>query len=362
MSTENLTENNLLSVGNLSNPKKSQFKSLMVYFQLIAFGLGLGLLAFVVYKIGFRTIIEALGRVGWGFLIVIGLNGSRHFLRALSLYLAIPPPHRSFKFRYAVAARLGGEAVSFVTFTGPFLGEATKAALLKRNVPLSQGVTAVVVDNILYDISVGLLILGGVGAMFYAYGSSDEAMKYVLLGIAVAILLVLITIIIAVRNDVKPMTWLLTKLSKQHLLPRFIETKKQAVYDLENNIYRFYRQRRLAFFAVSGLIVLSHALSVVEVYIVLSMLGFEAFPSTAFIIESLNKIINFTFSFVPGTVGVSEGGNGIILRSLGYAAATGVTLALIRRGAMLFWIIIGLIILLWQMVLRGTQHFKKRLS
>lgn len=362
MSTDNLTDNNLLAAGNISGAKKSPLKNVMIYVQLAAFLGGIGLLAFVVYKIGFQTVVDALSRVGWGFLIVIGLNGSRHFLRALSLYLAIPSQHRLFKFRYAVAARLGGEAVSFLTFTGPFLGEATKAALLKRSVPLSQSVTAVVLDNILYDISVGLLILGGVGMMFYVSGTGDESMEYALLGVAAAMFVGLIAAIYALRRSIKPATWLLEKLSARNILPKFLETKKQAVFDVENNVYQFYKERKTAFAAVAGLIAVSHFLSFVEVYVVLQMLGFETYPSTAFIIESLNKIINSVFSFVPGTVGVSEGGNGVILKALGYTTATGVTLALVRRGAMFFWIVIGLLILLWRMFLRGSQHLKNRLS
>jgi hypothetical protein len=47
----------------------------------------------------------------------------------------------------------------------------------------------------------------------------------------------------------------------------------------------------------------------------------------AYIIESLTKVINFAFAFVPGTIGVYEAGNGIILRTLGYTTAVGVALA-----------------------------------
>lgn len=362
MNTGNLTEENPLTIADAPPEKKSKLKNLMVYFQMFGFLLGFGLFAFVVYRIGFQTIFDALSRVGWGFLLVIALNGSRHFLRAFSLYLALPAEHRDFKFRYALAARLGGEAVSFVTFTGPFLGEATKAALLKRNTPLSEGVTAVVVDNILYDISVGLLILSGVGLLFLEYGSGDETMKYVLLGTALAVFISFVVLIFAVRGQFKPLTWLLTKMTEKGVLPQFMQGKKQAIFNLEENVYKFYKERRGAFFAVSGLILVSHILSFTEIYLVLQMLGYEAFLSTAFIIESLNKIINSIFTFVPGTVGVSEGGNGIILKILGYTTATGVTLALVRRGAMLFWIIIGLLILLWRMILRGSEHLKNKNS
>lgn len=272
MNTENFTEENPLAAPDFVRPQKSLLKSLLVYLQLVGFVAGLALLGFVVYKIGFRTITDALGRVGWGFLFVVALNGSRHLLRALSLYIAVAPQHREFKFRYAVAARLGGEAVSFATFTGPFLGEATKAALLKKNVPLAESVTAVVLDNILYDVSVGLLVLGGVGMMFYVYGAGDEAMRYALVGVSAAIAIALAAVMLALRGRVKMFSWLLSKLSAKKLLPNAVERKKQAISDLEDNVFQFYRERRTAFFAVAGLIVFSHVLSFVEVYAVLSTL------------------------------------------------------------------------------------------
>lgn len=365
MSVENLTENESLPIENSARENKSKFGSPMLWIQLITFILGFALLIFVVYKIGFHTLFDAFARVGWGFLIIVALNGARHFIRALCIYLAIPAKHRSFKYRYALAARFGGEAVSFLTFTGPLLGEATKAALLKKRVPLSYGVAAVVVDNILYDISVALLVLGGVGVMFYVYGGGDSpAMRYVLYGVAAVIILIIAVIIIAAKSRLKPLSWTLKKLSERKWLPRFLESKQKHIDELEESVHEIYTHRKATFFAMFGLIVLSHVLSVVEVYAALYML--EVFPpahfSTAYIIESLTKVINFAFSFVPGTVGVYEGGNGIILRSLGYTTATGVTLALVRRGAILFWTFVGLMILLWRGVSSGTRHLTKRES
>ena len=363
MSVENLTENESLPVENAVPKNKARFGSPMVWLQFITFILGLGLLVFVIYKIGFHTLIDAFTKVGWGFFLIVALNGARHFIRALCLYLAVPSQHRAFKYRYAVAARFAGEAVSFMTFTGPLLGEATKAALLKKRVPLAHGVTAVVVDNILYDISVALLILGGVGVMFYVYGSGEsQAVRYVLYGVAFFASLMIVAIVAAAKSRVKPLSWAFKKLNEKNWLPRFLEAKQKGVYELEDNIHELYSKRRATFFAMFGLIVLSHVLSVVEVFSALYML--DVFPtptfSIAYIIESLTKVINSVFSFVPGTVGVYEGGNGIILRSLGYTTLVGVTLALIRRGAILFWKFVGLIILLWRGIARGTQHLKRR--
>ncbi len=82
---------------------------------------------------------------------------------------AVPREHRRFNFIQALAARLGGEAISFLTFTGPLLGEATKVALLRKRVPLTYGVPALVVDNLLYNLSVVFFVLSGACVMLFSY-------------------------------------------------------------------------------------------------------------------------------------------------------------------------------------------------
>src|SRR6476620_2256460 len=126
MSVENIVAGDGTGMGSPVRRPASKVGNSLLWLQLAVFVSGLGLLFFVIYKIGFHTVVETVQRIGWGFLIVVFLNGARHLIRSLCLYLAVPHQHRSFKFRFAVAARLGGEAVSLVTFTGPFLGEATK--------------------------------------------------------------------------------------------------------------------------------------------------------------------------------------------------------------------------------------------
>ena len=359
MNFENLADHKLLSIKPVSSPdlvKPSGVKSVL-WIQLVVFILGLGLLSFVVYYIGFYKIFEALQRVGWGFLLILTLNGVRHWLRALCIYLAIPAEHRKFNYLHAVSARLGGEAVSVLTFTGPLLGEAAKATLLKTRVPLSQGISAVVVDNILYDISVILLILSGVGVLLFSFAVGENPIIYVLFIITGFITLIAIGLMLLTKYRIKPITWLLTKFSKKTWLPQFILAKKDHINEIETNVYDFYTERRGSFYSLIGINFLAHALGIGEVYLALYLLGFTPNMVNSFIIESLTKVINLIFSFVPGTVGVYEGGTGVILHTLGYVTATGVMLGLVRKGAILFWTCVGLIILLWRAIpKRHTQQ------
>lgn len=329
------------------------------WLQGIAFVLGLGLFVYVINRVGVEPIFDALKQIGFGVFIIIGMNGLRHVLRTLSMSVAVDPEHRKFTFGHVFAARLGGETVTFLTFTGPLLGEATKAALLRRRVPLAHGVPALFVDNMLYNLSVGAFMLSGALVMLAVY-PIPIVVSIVLVGIAVMSASFIIAVSLAARKRVMLLTWIIDKLGQKGFHPHFLTSKREQIYSVETNVYNFYTHRKKSFFAMLGFDFLSHAASVLEVFIALRLLGYEPQVTAAYIIESLTKVINFAFSFVPGTIGVYEYGNKEILETLGYIAATGVALAIVRKAAIIFWTIIGLLILVWRTVPHGARRLADR--
>lgn len=359
MQNENLLDPQTTPAKTPSGKTRSKNTNLLIWIHAITFALGLALLAFVIYRIGFESLLESVSHVGWGFVLILVLNNARHLLRAASMYLAVAPERRTFKYRSAVAARFGGEAVTFFTFTGPFLGDATKAVLLKKNLPLTYGASAIIIDNILYYVTVILVVLTGVAALIFAYGSSGSAMRNVLTFIVLISLVMFAGLVLAILYRVKPVTQFIDFLARRNIAPAFLVKKRQDILNVEENVFHFYHDRRADFFKVFFISLSVHAVSVAEVFYALKFLGFDANVSTAFIIESLTKIINAVFGFIPGTIGVYEGGNGLILSTLGYTTAVGVALALVRRGAILFSTSIGLVILIWRGAARGAKHLAK---
>jgi len=342
--------------------KMSRKTHILILVHAVTFLLGLALLVFVIYRIGYQSLLDSLATIGWGFAVILGLNVARHFLRAASLYRAVAPAHRKFKYRHAVAARFGGEAVNFFSFAGPFLGDATRAVLLKKNMPLAEGASAVIIDNILYYVTVILMVLAGVAVLLAGYGSNGSTMSNVLLAIVVVALLLFTALIFAMAKQVKPLTQMIDFLEKRGIAPGFVLKQRKGLTDVERNVFQFYHDRRADFFIVFGISSAVHAISVAEVFAGLKLLGNESTVANAFIIESLTKVINAVFSFIPGTIGVYEGGNGLILKTLGYTTAVGVALALVRRGAILFSTIVGLVILLWRGAARGAKHLAEERS
>lgn len=339
---------------------RAVLKGHFIWLQGVVFAAGLGLLIFLLYKIGFDTVFTTISQVGWGFLLIIATNFSRHLIRASCIYLAIPKEHRHVKYRNVLAARLAGEAMNLMTFTGPVLAEATKAAMLRNRITFARSAAAVIVDDIMYYISVALMMLSGVALMVLTVGAPGKVMRYSLIGITIGAFVMLIGMFLVIKYNARPLSFVLDKLDNRGRLPKFISTKKSHVYEIETNVYSVYSERPKLFYSLLGLGCLAHVTSIIEVYLALFMLGYQTTITNAYIIESLTKVINAAFSFVPGTVGVYEGGNGIILKTLGFTTAIGVALALVRRGAILFWAAFGFAILLWRTVDSGTKSLKKQ--
>lgn len=329
-----------------STTKKSRRS--FVWLQALAFLLGLGLLVYVINRVGVQPLFDALKRIGFGFFVILGLSGLRHVLRTIAMRAAVPPEHRRITFRQAFAARLGGEAISFLTFTGPLLGEATKVALLRKRVPLTYGVPALVVDNLLYNLSVVFFVLSGACVMLLSYRLPTPVYT-VLLIIAGVAALGIVAAALAAKRRVMLLTWVMDLLARLRLSPKVILKRRHHISHLEAKVYDFYKHHPAAFFGMIACNLLAHVSSVVEVYVALHMLGFYPHAAQAYIIESLTKVINFVFAFVPGTIGVYEGGTEVILqKGLGFTPAAGLALALVRKAAIVCWTSVGLFVLTWR--------------
>ncbi len=338
---------------------KSKRRSI-AWMQAFAFLLGLGLLIYVINRVGIQPLFDALLRVGFGFFIILGISGLRHFLRTIAMRAAVPKEHRRISFRSAFAARLGGEAISFLTFTGPLLGEATKVALLRKRVPLTYGVPALVVDNLLYNLSVVFFVLSGACVMLLYY-PLPSGVYAILVLIAVVATLGILTAGFAAKRRVMLVTWFVDRLAQLRLSPKVILKRRDQIHHLETKVYDFYRHHPGAFFGMIACDLLSHASSVIEVYVALHMLGFDPTVSQSYIIESLTKVINFVFAFVPGTIGVYEGGTEVILqKGLGFTPAAGLALALVRKAAIVCWTSVGLLVLTYRTLPNAWQRVLDR--
>ena len=79
----------------------------------------------------------------------------------------------------------------------------------------------------------------------------------------------------------------------------------------------------------------------IEVFLMLRILGIDANLFEAIILESLIQLMRTASFFIPGNLGVQEGGLALILGIMGVHPSLGVALSLLKRARQIIWTGIG---------------------
>jgi len=314
----------------------------------IIFGL-LGLLLFVYFvsRAGVGEIISNIQRLGAGFILILAVSSVRYIVRALAWTVCIEPPHR-LPFRDAFAARLMGDALgNIIPFVSVAVSEPSKAVFVKDRVPLMVGLSALAIENIFYALTVALFIFSGTATLLLTF-SLPKSLRYASIGALITTLVIISLAYLLIRRQARFLSGALGFLSKRGIMTKLVEKLRPRAQSLEERVYGFYATRRGSFLSIFLLDMCFHLAGVVEVFITLSFISPVAPTLTqAFILESVNRIINVAFKFIPLRAGVDEGGTGQVSKALGFARGIGETLAIVRKGRDIFWSSIGLL-LIWK--------------
>ena len=310
---------------------------------VIGFIVGLALFAYFVEKAGVGQILEGISRLGAGFVLVILVSSLRQIARSIAWTLCMEPPQR-LRFRDAFRARVMGDAIgNILPFAGFLVSEPAKPALIRDRVPLMAGISALAIENIFYALSVALFIFSGMVALLLSF-SVPKGLRLVSI-----ITLVVIAVVIAlggvlIAKRLKFVSGTAKFLHRRGLNEKWIE----QAGSLEDRVYGFYQRNSARFLPILLLEFCFHLAGVIEIYVTLSFISPDQPPTflTAFILESVNRIITVAFKFIPMKMGVDEAGTGRVSKVLQFTMATGVTLAIVRKARDLFWAAAGMILLL----------------
>jgi hypothetical protein len=303
---------------------------------------GVLLFAYFVKRAGVGEILGNIKRLGAGFLLVLAISSVRHIVRSLAWTKCFEAPDR-LSFRDAFRARLMGDALgNIVPLASMFVSEPSKPALIRDRVPLMAGLSAIAIENIFYSLSVAVFIFSGMTALLLSF-HLPKAMRFVSIGGLIFIFLLISGAAIVIRKQMKFLSGALEFLYGRGIARRWLESGRSRVSTFEDRIYGFYQRNRSRFFLILMLEVCFHLAGVLEIYVTLSFISFGFAPTfyTAFILESVNRVINVVFKFVPMRMGVDEFGTGKVSGILKFAETTGVTLAIVRKGRDLFWTAVG---------------------
>jgi Lysylphosphatidylglycerol synthase TM region len=327
----------------------------------IIFGLlGLVLFAYFVSAAGAGEIISRIQRLGAGFLLILAVSSLRYVVRSLAWTRCIDPAYR-LRFRDALAARLMGDALgNIIPFVSVAVSEPSKAVFVKDRVPLIVGLSGLAIENMFYALSVALFIFSGTATLLLTF-SLPKPLRYASISALCVTLVIVPLAYLVIRRQSRFLSGALKFLGNRRIAPKVMAKVKPRAESLEERVYGFYASSQRSFISIFALDCCFHLAGVLEVFITLSFISPVAPTLThAFILESVNRIINVAFKFIPLRAGVDEGGTGQVSRVLGFSRGIGETLAIVRKGRDIFWVAIGLL-LIWKrgFSLRGLNDQKE---
>ena len=296
--------------------------------RVLLIGVGWVLLAFLLVRLDASEIFALLRGIGWYFGLITVIYGGYEMLRALALRQCVIAEHRP-AYWDLLRIRISGEAIQFLTFTGPFLAEPTKASYLRsRGLTTTEAFAATVTEFLIYMLLSAAMSVAGLYYLLHAFNLTrpvSVAARTILYG-AGGFLLVSAY---AVARRIYLIGYVISKIARLLSLRRFLNpVQVRHTEDLLLAVLRT-RPRRL----LSILLIESGAqlLLIFELFVLFWAVRQPVSPLSPFLIEATTKFISVGFFFIPGQVGITEGAYAIVFHEIGLAASMGFALALARR-------------------------------
>ena len=314
---------------------------------VLAAVVGLALFVYFIRRAGVADVADGVRRLGWAFVVVVALGGVRFLIRAAAWIRCLDGPNR-LTLGHTFQAVAAGDALGNLTPLSIIVSEPAKGMFLRHREPLSRTLPALAVENLFYTLSAMFVIGGGLVAVILMFQTSSQL--WVTTSVVVAAMVGLVTTAhwVIWRNwpiGSSTLDWL----QRRGVAPRMLARFATRVRRIEDHIHALYPRERARLVPLAVLEFSFHLLAILEVFLVLSVISDQ--PPTvlhAFVFESTNRFISFAFRFVPLRIGVDEAGSGMFADLLAFGTATGVTLAIVRKGRILVWITIGVLFLIRQ--------------
>lgn len=303
-------------------------------------------LFWMLQTIGWEALGHHLRLIGWCWPLILLPYLLVNLMDAIAWHFVIDSPPPRVTIGHLFFNRLAGEAINILTPTASLGGEPLKALMLqKRGVSLTSATASVVISKGILVLSMVTYILLGLILAPFLF-----ALPYHwLLGLLLAALILGIAALIFVLGQKRGLCQpTLTLLKKIRIFPRFLQEKEEAIRRLDVQMISFYQHHRGKFYLALGLFFLGWLCHGLEVYLIFYLLGHPLSLVTALCLDALAILITSLAFFIPGNLGVQDGGNILLVLGLHLGAVLGAAFSIIRRLREGFWLAVGLAVLAYE--------------
>jgi len=313
-------------------------KRLPLLFLLI----GLFCFFWLVHSISLSVLLANLKLIGWGVLLVIIVELLGDILTTRGWWLTLAHEVRLVPFPTLYGMRLAGAAVNSVTPTAMIGGEVLKALLLRRYVPVADSFASVIAAKVSLLLGHLLFVLVGIVAFFRRL-ALPPGVKQSLIAVFMLALLGGIWLCYAQRNGLFARIFAVA--DRWGISSTVLVGVRVQAATIDAKLADLYISRGRDFALSVFFHFLAQGLGAVQIFLILSCLAVPADFLTCVAVETLSLLIDGLMFFVPGQVGVQEGGKVVIFSALGFTPAIGFTVGVALRLNQLAVSMLGLAVL-----------------
>jgi uncharacterized protein (TIRG00374 family) len=293
--------------------------------------------------VGWPEIIGHLKLVGWYWPLILLPYLLVNLCDAASWYCCFERFPPGVTIGHLFFNRLAGEAVNVLTPMASLGGEPVKAVMLQqRGIALTDATASLVISKGVLVLSLAFYILLGLAAAPFLFHLSTGRW-WALAAAALALGLGAVIFVVVQRYGMCRLG--MAVMTRCRFLPRRLQEHEAALCRLDAQMSTFYRQHLWRFWLALGLSLLGWLLHGLEVYIIFDLLGQPIHLLTALCLDALATLISSMAFFIPGNLGVQDGGNILLAIGMQLGALMGATFSLIRRLREGFWLAVGLVVL-----------------
>jgi uncharacterized membrane protein YbhN (UPF0104 family) len=303
---------------------------------------GVLLLGFLVRRIGLHTLATTILAFGPWYMLTCTIGATGLLCQAGAWWLIMDSFFQRVALRELFRVKIISDGFNLILPSASLGGDAMRAFLIKDRVPLSVGVPAVLFDKTIEFVA-SILFLGT--GLFLGLVSLRLPLTLIVPAvISLAITTTGIVLLVVVQK--RGLTGSLLKVSAPfHAARHWVAAREEKFRTMDETLCVLYTRSNHRALPPIVFHVLSRCVGVIEIMVIMAVLGTPASFIQALFIATIVTSANTAFFLFPGQWGVQESVHVLVLQSMGYPAAVGLSLGLIRRIRKLMFVGLALVLL-----------------
>jgi uncharacterized membrane protein YbhN (UPF0104 family) len=314
--------------------------------------LGGVLLLLLLRGVGWEQIVREMRLVGWGLIPYLGIHALKEALTTSAWKAALPEYRQGSWWKLYLIIWVGA-TVNKIYHTGFLGGDITRVVLVRKDVSTSQGVASVIIVKLAEAVAQIIFILSGIFLLFEVLDLPRVLETALVASFLLLTFSVMIFWLVQRRGFLDLSLFLLRLLPLPEEASGKLHKKAQQV---DEAVRAYHRERPGALWKAVGLYLARLTLNLAQFQLILFLLGVPGGWKRCFVISVFTILLNTLFFFIPGRLGIQEGGKVVIARALGMTTSQGLTLGIVSRLTQVSWSLMGFVVLLfWPRIFRGEE-------